>query len=252
MSDTAAGGKQRIWPVLIASALGLAILIGLGTWQLQRKTLKEGLIAQIAARTTEAPVGLEEAERRWVAGEDIEYLRVAIPGRFIEGRDNYYFTTGPAGPGYQVYAPFRSGTGRTLLANRGYIPVALLPRDADTVMPRPTGDIVITGLVRASEDPGLFDGEPPPEGRNGPWLFRSLSGMAAVARIPDVVSPKLMVPFFLDLERDAAHPEAYPLAGTTRLALPNRHLEYALTWYGLAATLAVITGFFVWSRRRGG
>ncbi len=246
------GGKQRIWPVLVAASLGLALLIGLGTWQLQRRAWKDGLIAQITARTTQAPVSLEEAERRWLAGEEIEYLRVGVTGRYIEGRDNYYFTTGGDGPGYQVYVPFRSKDGRTLLVNRGYIPAAMLPKEADAILPRPGGDAEITGLVRAGEEPGLFDGEPPPEGRNGPWLYRSLSGMASVAHIPDVVSPKLMVPFFLDLERDTANPEAYPRGGTTRLSLPNRHLEYALTWYGLAATLAVITGLFLVSRRRGG
>ncbi len=252
MSGTPEATKQRVWPVLIAAALGLALLIGLGTWQLQRRAWKEGLIAQITARTTQTPVDLSEAEQRWTAGEDIEYLRVGVTGRYIEGRDNYYFTTGPGGPGYQVYAPFRSEAGRTLLVNRGYIPAAIVPKDADATLPRPAGDVTLTGLVRASEEPGLFGGEPPPEGRNGPWLFRSLSGMSSVARIRDVVSPKLMVPFFLDLERDTANPDAYPRGGTTRLTLPNRHLEYALTWYGLAATLAVVTGFFLVSRRRGG
>ncbi len=252
MNGTPDARAQRVWPVLVATALGLALLIGLGTWQMQRRAWKEGLIEQITARTTQTPVDLAEAERRWAAGEDIEYLRVGVAGRYIEGRDNYYFTTGPGGPGYQVYAPLRSQTGRTLLVNRGYIPEAMLPKAADATLPRPSGNVAITGLVRASEEAGLFDGEPPPEGRNGPWLFRSLSGMASVAHIPDVVSPKLMVPFFLDIERDAANPDAYPRGGTTRLTLPNRHLEYALTWYGLAATLAVVTGFFLASRRRGG
>jgi surfeit locus 1 family protein len=36
----------------------------------------------------------------------------------------------------------------------------------------------------------------------------------------------------------------------TRLELPNRHLEYALTWYGLAATLAGVYLAFAVSRLR--
>lgn len=255
MSGTPEATKQRVWPVLIAAALGLTLLAGLGTWQLQRRAWKDGLIAQIAARTTQAPVSLEEAERRWAAGEDIEYLRVGVSGQIGGGRSNYYFTTGPEGPGYHWYSPFRLSDGRYMLVNLGYVPARMrdwLPTRAPEWFIAGAGQKTIIGLVRASEKPGWFTGSPPPEGKTLPWLTRNLQGMGDRAQISDIVSPKQLIPFFLDIERDARNPEAYPRGGTTRLTLPNRHLEYALTWYGLAATLLVVTGFFLRSRRRGG
>ena len=44
-----------IWPTAL-SLVGLAVLIGLGTWQLQRKQWKDQLIAKIAARVAASPV----------------------------------------------------------------------------------------------------------------------------------------------------------------------------------------------------
>lgn len=250
MTARAEARARAAWPALLASGLGLAVLLGLGTWQLQRRAWKEDLIARIAARTTAAPVDLAEAERQWSAERDIEYLRVTVTGRYVGGRDNYYFTTGSDGPGYHVYAPFRSA-GRTLLVNRGYIPAAQLPRNAETVVARPAGDLTLVGLARAAERTGLFSGAPPAEGRNGPWLTRDLAGMTAAAHIPGIVSAEQMEPFFLDLEKSNADPNVYPQAGTTRLDLPNQHLEYALTWYGLAALLVVMTTLYLRSRHRG-
>jgi surfeit locus 1 family protein len=243
---------RPLWPVLVAALVGLAILVGLGTWQLQRRAWKEGLIARIVARTTAAPVDLAEAERQWHIARDIEYLRVAVTGRYVAGRDNYYFTTGPAGPGYHVYAPFRSAAGRTLLVNRGYIPEVQRPQAADVVVPRPLTELTLVGLARAPEVPGLFSGSPPREDRNGPWLTRDLLGMAKAAHIAGIASADQLVPFFLDLERSEAHSSAFPQGGTTRLDLPNRHLEYAVTWYGLGVLLLVMTGLFLRSRRPSG
>jgi surfeit locus 1 family protein len=76
--------------------------------------------------------------------------------------------------------------------------------------------------------------------------------MAAAARLPGIDAAKQIVPFFLDLERSTTAPDAYPQGGTTQLELPNRHLEYALTWYGLALLLLIMMAIFLRGHRRGG
>jgi surfeit locus 1 family protein len=220
---------------LVAAALGVLLLAGLGTWQLQRLAWKQDLIAKVEARVASAAIDLATARRLWQDTGDIEYLRVTVSGHFAAGRDNYYFTTGPAGPGYHVYAPFRSLEGGVVLVNRGYIP--------DKMLPTLSGDHV--PLARAGEQAGLFSGAPPPRGQNRPWLTRDLIGMETSANIEDIASPEQIVPFFIDVERDGAHPNDYPIGGTTRLDIPNRHLEYALTWYALAALLVIMTGLFL-------
>lgn len=240
------GARKPIGGVLVAAALGCALLIGLGTWQVQRLHWKEGLIARIEARATAAPVDLAEALRQWLASRDVEYLHVRAEGRF-EGQDNFYFAVDDAGPGYHVYTPLRTASGQVLLVNRGYIADTRLPPEGQNYS-RPAGEVTITGMARASEVPTWFSGAAPPAAATRPWLTRDLAGMAGRTGLPGLAADGTLVPFFMDADRGGAASD--PQGGTTRLEIPNRHLEYALTWYGLAVTLAVMTGLFIVSRRR--
>ncbi len=237
--------RRPIWGVLLAAVIGCAILIGLGTWQLQRLRWKEGLITRIETRTKAPPVDLAVALRQWQETGDVEYLHVRAQGQY-EGQDSFYFTVGDAGPGYHVYTPLRTPAGDVIIVNRGFIADTRLPAEGQNYA-RPAGEVDVMGLARASEVPGWFAGDAPPAGASGPWLTRDLQGMAARAEIPNLVAPKQAVPFFLDLDRSDTASD--PQGGTTRLDIPNRHLEYALTWYGLAVTLVVMTGLFIASRR---
>lgn len=243
-----AAARKPIWGVLLATGLGCALLIGLGTWQLQRLQWKEGLIARIEARTKAPPVDLAEAERRWRETGDVEYLRVQARGHY-EGRDNFYFAIGDSGPGYHVYTPLRTSAREVVMVNRGFFADTRLPA-AGANYARPAGEVDLVGLARSTEIPGWFAGAAPPPGTSGPWLTRDLQGMAGRAEIPNLASPEQVLPFFLDLERAGPEGASDPQGGTTRLDIPNRHLEYALTWYGLAVTLLVMAGLFISSRRR--
>ncbi len=93
-----------IWPTALTIA-GLAVLIGLGTWQLQRKQWKDQLIAKIAARVVASPVPLAEAQRIWLAGGDIEYLHVTAKGRLHHDKERYLYAPAKSGLGWHVYAP---------------------------------------------------------------------------------------------------------------------------------------------------
>ena len=56
-------------------------------------------------------------------------------------------------------------------------------------------------------------------------------------------------PFFIEAEKSDV-PGGWPEGGQTRLSLPNNHLQYAITWFGLAAALIVIYAFYVRSLYR--
>jgi surfeit locus 1 family protein len=241
----AATARDRglVWPTL-AAAVALVVLLALGTWQWQRMQWKEALIATIAARITAPPVPLAEAERRMRGGEPIDYLRVAVSGRFLPDRERHYWTAGPAGPGWHIYAPLALDDGRILIVNRGFVPDAR--RDPAT-RPEPTGDRrEIVGLLRSPEVKGTFTPD-----NNEPrniWYWRDLDGMARSMLGKDAAQS---LPFFLEAERRAAGspaPDGVPEGGATRLALPNNHLQYAMTWYGLALTLLGVYVAFVRSR----
>ncbi len=229
--------KGLLWPA-VAALLGVAFLIGLGNWQMRRLAWKEGLIAAIAERVHAEPIPLAEAERR---GGDVEYLRVKAAGKLLNDHElDFYAFDEQAGPGWHILTPLRLSDGSVVFVNRGFVPDEL--KDAARRREgQPTGEVEIIGLARKAELAGAFT--PANDAGKNVWYWRDLAAMAATALGPD--SPRV-VPFVIDAEREPPNPGGWPKGGVTRLELPNRHLEYALTWYGLAAALiGVFTAFAV-------
>jgi surfeit locus 1 family protein len=237
-----------IWPTLAALA-GLAVLIGLGTWQLERKRWKEGLIATIADRTTAAPVTLFSNRQRRVVSfvqGDIEYLHVVETGRFHHDKERYVYAPKPAGVGWHVYTPLELLPGHVIWVNRGWVPDA---QKAPGTRPEGQfqGEVEVRGLIREQARPGPFTPENNPA-RNL-WYWPDIAAMTASAFQE---SPPAGGALSVVIEADAQPepPGGLPKGGVTRLGLPNRHLEYALTWYGLAATLVGVYLAFAISRLR--
>ncbi|MFM9847795.1 MAG: SURF1 family protein [Hyphomicrobiaceae bacterium] len=239
------GRARLVWPT-VATLAALAILLSLGTWQMQRKVWKEGLIDAIAQRVTAEPVPLDTAARRWSGDEDLEYLRVTARGRFRHDKERLFYAPGKDGPGFHVFTPLETSVGRYLFVNRGFVPERLAD-PASRVAGQHPGEVEITGLLRRPADQGWFT--PANEPVRNLWFWRDLDGMAASALGRDAGKA---LPFFLDAQpRDPApSPATWPRPGVTRLDLPNRHLEYALTWYGLAGALIAVYLAFARGRLR--
>lgn len=232
-----------VLPTILTIA-ALAVLIGLGTWQLQRMAWKDGLLAQIAERMAAPPVPFEEALARARKGEDLEYTRVAVSGRWMPGPEWHLWAPTTGGPGWHVYAPLATAAGPIVIVNRGFVPDAR--RDpASRPEPPVQDDVRIVGLLRKPEIKATFTPDNTPD-RNA-WYWRDLDGM--VAALPP--GPRANVaPFFLDAEKDPAAAPLAPQGGVTRLDIPNNHLQYAVTWYGLAATLIGVYAAFAWGGLR--
>jgi surfeit locus 1 family protein len=233
-------------PALLA-LVGLAVLVGLGSWQLARKAWKEALIARIAERTKAAPVPLADALRRWREGGDVEYLRVRVSGRFRHNAERHVFAVdNRLGPGFHIYTPLETPDREAVLVNRGFVPAPL--KEAAT---RPDGQMsgaaTVTGLVRRPSRPSWF--APPSVPARNLFYWRDYEAMIAVLRDP-TAAPLEPAPFFLDAEADPPNVGGFPKGGVTRLELPNRHLGYALTWYGLALTLIAVFAAFAVGRLR--
>lgn len=236
--------KGLLWPLLMTVA-GVAFLIALGNWQMQRLAWKEGLIAAIAERAHAAPVTVAEAERRVAEGGDVEYLRVKASGNLLNDKElAFYAFDEESGPGYQIMTPLRLADGAVVFVNRGFVPGELKDPKRRAVG-APAGEVEIVGLARKPEAPGLFT--PANDAENNIWYWRDLPAMAAATLAPK--RPRI-VPFIVEAERDPAPPGGWPKGGVTRLDLPNRHLAYALTWYGLAAALLAVFAAFAVSRWR--
>lgn len=251
-----------LWPAIVSLA-GIAILLSLGTWQLRRLAWKEALIAAVEQRASEAPLAHDEALRLRcdMADMDIahscEFRRLHLRGKFENANERHIFAGvvgkgGQASVGYWVFTPFiidgaasGKGGGR-ILVNRGFVPEAL--KDPAR---RPKGQIEgpteITAQLRTRELRGTFSGADD-EQRNIYYVRdpREL-GQPYDAPVPQAAIDAGW--FYLEEignPPDGGYPQ--PLAGKPEF--PNRHLEYALTWYGLAATLLGVFLAFVWSRSR--
>lgn len=241
---TAPAQRRSLLVPGLAALAAFAILIGLGTWQIQRKAWKEAIIARIDARAhgEPGPILPEAGWSGWLAEAD-EFRRVRVTGTFLHDREApvHGLAPGERGAplqGFYLFTPLRLDSGAVVMVNRGFVPTEL--RDPATrPQSQPAGGATVTGLVRAPEAPTWFTPENVPALNR--WFTRDPKAIAAAKGLERVA------PFYV--EADATpHPGGWPRGGQTRLDLPNNHLQYALTWYGLALTLVGVFAAFAWNR----
>ena len=221
--------RPLFWPTLF-TVLVLPVLIGLSLWQVERLEWKQALLAKIAERINaeEMPLPPPADWKRYDAAQE-EYTRVVVDGRFL-AVEFHYFTQGEDGaPGYAVISPLELAGGALVFVDRGFVPVAL--KDAALRGGIPQGEQRFTGIIRAPSGRGIFDGADDP--RKNVWMVRDPAVMGAG------LGEHPVAPFIVEAE-EGAFPGEWPKAGRTRIGIPNNHLDYALTWAGLALVLVVI------------
>lgn len=229
--------KGLVGPTALVVA-GLAVLVGLGVWQLKRLEWKEGLIARIETRTKSPPITLAEATAIARTGRDPSYYRVRVDGRFHHAKELYLYAVTDEGFGWHVITPLETVNGERVLVDRGFVPDEL--KDPSK---RPLGQVenvaTVTGVVRSPEVQGLFIPDNDPKANR--WFWRDLNGMARSVFPGGTIE---VAPFFLEAEKNDI-PGGWPRGGQTRLEIPNNHLQYAITWFLLAAGLMIIYGLYV-------
>lgn len=223
----------------------LAVLVALGTWQLQRKQWKDGLSAWIKHRTAAAPVPLEAALAEWNATGNVEYLRVRVEGSLGGERQARLYAIDRGRAGWHLIAPLRLTSGAVVLINRGFVPGSSEPGQA------PAGQgaaepIAVTGLVRVPPVASSWF-TPANDPAKNIWYSVALPEMA---RWLGLGQDTALAPFVIEAEATLNSASDAPRGGVTRLAFPNRHLEYALTWYGLALALAAVYAALAWAHLR--
>jgi surfeit locus 1 family protein len=232
-ADTRPASRRIVWLALLFGVPAIAVLLALGTWQVQRLQWKEALVATIAQRIDAAPLPLAAIEEKAAEGAALDYWPVVAKGRFLHEGERHFLATHQGKSGFFVYTPMLLDDARIVFVNRGFVPYDL--KDAAR---RPAGqvegEVAVTGLARdrLSEKPSSLvpDNDP----AKNVFYWKDLDAMAASAGLPAGAD---VLPFFIDAN-DAPNPGGWPAGGVTIIELPNNHLQYAVTWYGLAAALA--------------
>jgi cytochrome oxidase assembly protein ShyY1 len=225
--------------------LAFAVLVSLGTWQLQRKTWKEGLIATLDERLAAAPVALPVSET-WPALDPAhdEYRRVTFTAKFEKNEDALVYASASAfrpdvsGFGLWVFTPAQLADGSVVVINRGFVPSNTNWKPNVVPSTPASGDTVLSGVMRWPERRGWFT----PQDKANIFFVRDPAAIAAAKGWGRVA------PFYVELESPMPT-GGWPQPGKLMPNLPNNHLQYAVTWCGLALVLAV--SFLVWAFKSG-
>lgn len=228
INDTARRRFRPGWGLSAAALVGVAVLLSLGTWQIERMHWKRALIAERAARLGAPPLVLPAS----VADpQSFDFRRVQATGRFLNDRELYLANRVRGGqPGYHVMTPLLRADGSAVLVNRGWVPIdRKLPQSrAEGLI---EGQASITGTARLPAPPGIFTPKNQEEGNF--WFSADLPAMARAAKLANTL------PVLIEAG-PAPNPGGLPIGGFSDAALPDNHLQYALTWYALAIALVVI------------
>lgn len=217
--------RPLLWPTLMTLA-ALPVLIGLGLWQVERLAWKEALLARIEMRLHEAPVALPRPEAwKTLDAEAEKFRRVTLTGRFLDTEFHHFTQDAGGAAGYSVLNPFVVEEGAVVFVDRGFVPLPL--KDAHGTVPE--GEVTFTGVMREPQARSSFDGQDDPA--KNIWMVRDPKTMGAA------LEGVAVAPFIVEAETGSFAGE-WPQPKGTRIDIPNNHLDYALTWFGLAAVLA--------------
>ncbi|MBT8415306.1 MAG: SURF1 family protein [Boseongicola sp.] len=221
---------MRLVVPLIFGILGCAVLVTLGSWQLERLAWKTALLDEIEARIGAEPVALPDVF-------DVEadrFLPVVVSGRTLGAELVALTSVQGVGPGYRIVSAFETDAGRRIMVDEGFV-----PSDARDVE-RPGVAMSVVGNLHWPREVDSFTPEPDLDA--GLVFARDVGVMAeALGTEPVLVVARAV---------SGTTPRATPLP-VTSAGIPNNHLGYAVQWFGLAIVWAGMTAFFLWRMRRG-
>ena len=230
----------RIWPVLIAALVGFAILMGLGVWQVKRLAWKEALLAQLAANAAAPAVDLKTALNMSMAGSNAEFVRVKFTGTYKNDAAMKMLSSYDGGQGWTIITPVATADGWAVIVDRGRLPGQMLGH-----FQQPEGPQEIEGVIRTHPyGQGFFDPTNDPKGNM--WYWWDVPGMLAASGLTADLKP---YPYAVQLVPTGTETE-FPRPQEAKADLANNHLGYAITWFGLAATLLGVAGFYIFDLRR--
>ncbi len=227
--------RPRTAAAVAAVVLVVLGLTALGTWQVYRYFWKQGVIAERTARTTAAPV--DATTLLDSAPGDVEWRHVAATGTWDNAHtmlvaNRVRFDT----LGVEAVTPLLLAPGGpALLVDRGWMPDQQRATVLQQLAAQTTGSVA--GMAVTASD---FGGHLLP---NGAWSHLDPVAMGKTLPYPVVGWAVLQGRLVQDFEFDNG---ALPLQQYIGFQNTTPHLEYAATWFGLAAALIAVSIIRLW------
>lgn len=243
--------RRRVASFAVFTLVMVMLCVGLGAWQLQRRVEKHALVAALTERLAAAPGALSSpAQWSGLTPAREEFRRVSFMATYTPLPDAMVYSSGSAvredisGPGTWAFMPARLSTGETVVINAGFVQNTMQDRSQqDRAVTRlMTGmPVALTGYVRFPETAGILT--PPENITKRLWFTRDHLAMARGLGWGEVA------PFYIDLEAPA--PESgIPKPGALEVHLKDDHMQYAVTWFGLAGAMVIAFGVWLYGQRR--
>lgn len=243
------GKRPHLLVPALLTALGTLILCGLGVWQIERMSEKHAYIERLT-RQAAGPAAPMPPGDAWntLNPAALDLAHVAAKGSYVGDNVASVRTTIASGPpgsrqlsgfGRWIFQGFRLEDGGVVLVNRGFVPEARLGEVGPA-----TGSATVDGFLRAPEARNSFTPADLPARRE--FYTRDPAAIAAALGLP-------AAPFYLEARRegDGLTPPAGVDVRELIDRIPDNHLSYALTWFGLAATLIGVFTVFALQSRKG-
>ena len=235
--------------------LMVALFVGLGVWQLQRRIEKHALIAALTEQLAAPPQGLPSPSQ-WntLKPASDEFRRVRFAATYQPLPDAMVYSSGSAvrgdisGPGTWAFLPARLSDGETVVVNAGFVQNTMQDRDVeDRAVARliTHEPVTLTGYIRFPEAAGVLT--PKENTAKRLWFTRDHLAMARALGWGEGDKP--VAPFYIDLEQPAPV-SGVPKPGPLEVHLKDDHMQYAITWFGLAIAVVVAFGVWLWGQRR--
>jgi surfeit locus 1 family protein len=235
--------------------LMVALFVGLGVWQLQRRIEKHALIAALTERLAAPPQALPPPTQ-WneLKAASDEFRRVRFAATYAPLKDAMVYSSGSAvrgdisGPGTWAFLPARLPDGNTVAVNAGFIENTMQDRGVeDRAVARllTSEPVMLIGYIRFPEAAGALT--PAENTAKRLWFTRDHLAMARALRWGE--GGKQVAPFYVDLEQPVPA-SGVPKPGPLEVHLKDDHMQYAITWFGLAIAVMMAFGVWLWGQRR--
>ena len=226
------------WPMTLLTLAAIVLFVNLGRWQWHRAQQKQALAASFSAGSRQVvDLGLH-------ATSDLpRYAQVRLLGSYDSAHQFLLDNMSHDGqPGYEVLTPLQLTDGRTVIVNRGWVPLTASRNQLPDVKLIAAAPLAAVGRLDELPVAGIALGHVPPAvGAQWPKLtsFPNMADLSAALGQP-LESRQLL----LDAEQPAGFVRDWHPGGLG----PARHLSYAVQWWAFGVLTLVLYGYMNWRR----